>query len=230
MNTIRMRLSSASALRETTRTSAASMSSKVSPRFKTGKYGGNHAVGFMAGYLLSDDARAAAGGINGYLTRKGRQIEHLGPSNIRDAPWSRSSRHPRPQPAEPIDLHHAFLAMQAVARVTTDALLTQRALATYLLGRGAHYLFTVKGNQPNTLDDIRLTLDEHIAQRPTGLHRREPQARVRAPRAPLHLGLQRTQRLPRLPRCRTGLRHMAAKPSRSSPPSATARPPTASPA
>ena len=49
--------------------------------------------------------------------------------------------------------------------VTTDALLTQRALATYLLGRGAHYLFTVKGNQPNMLDDIRLTLDEHIAQR-----------------------------------------------------------------
>ena len=32
-------------------------------------------------------------------------------------------------------------------------------------GRGAHYLFTVKGNQPNMLDDIRLTLDEHIAQR-----------------------------------------------------------------
>ena len=31
--------------------------------------------------------------------------------------------------------------------------------------RGAHYLFTVKGNQPNMLDDIRLTLDEHIAQR-----------------------------------------------------------------
>ena len=49
--------------------------------------------------------------------------------------------------------------------VTTDALLTQRALATYLLGRGADYLFTVKGNQPNMLDDIRLTLDEHIAQR-----------------------------------------------------------------
>ena len=34
-----------------------------------------------------------------------------------------------------------------------------------LLGRGAHYLFTVKGNQPNMLDDIRLTLDETIARR-----------------------------------------------------------------
>ena len=30
-------------------------------RFKTGKYAGNHAVGFMAGYLLSDDAEATAG-------------------------------------------------------------------------------------------------------------------------------------------------------------------------
>ena len=49
--------------------------------------------------------------------------------------------------------------------VTADALLTQRALARYLLGRGAHYLFTVKGNQPNLLDDIRLLLDETIAQR-----------------------------------------------------------------
>ena len=34
------------------------------------------------------------------------------------------------------------------------------------------------------LDDIRLTLDE--AQACTGLHRREPQTRARAPRAPLH--------------------------------------------
>ena len=49
--------------------------------------------------------------------------------------------------------------------ITADALLTQRALATYLLDRGADYLFTVKGNQPTLLDDIRLTLDECIAQR-----------------------------------------------------------------
>ena len=49
--------------------------------------------------------------------------------------------------------------------VTADAMLTQRTLAAYLLGRGAHYLFTVKGNQPNMLNDIRLTLDETIARR-----------------------------------------------------------------
>ena len=49
--------------------------------------------------------------------------------------------------------------------VTADALLTQRALASYLRDRGADYLFTVKGNQPTLLDDIRLTLDEAIAGR-----------------------------------------------------------------
>ena len=85
-------------------------------RFKTGKYAGNHAVGFMAGYLLSEDAKAAAVGINRYLTGQGRQPEHLEPCNVPDAPWTWSSRHPRTRPADPIDLHHAFLAMQSSAR------------------------------------------------------------------------------------------------------------------
>ena len=48
--------------------------------------------------------------------------------------------------------------------ITADALLTQRRLADYLLGRGADYLFTVKGNQPKLHDRIRLLLDESIAQ------------------------------------------------------------------
>jgi predicted transposase YbfD/YdcC len=39
--------------------------------------------------------------------------------------------------------------------ITADALLTQRELANYLVGRGAHYHFTVKGNQPNLQEDIR---------------------------------------------------------------------------
>lgn len=38
--------------------------------------------------------------------------------------------------------------------VTADALLTQRSLAHYLEQRGAHYLFTVKGNQPTLRQDI----------------------------------------------------------------------------
>ena len=48
---------------------------------------------------------------------------------------------------------------------TADAMLTQRNLANYLLARGADYLFSVKGNQPTLLDDIRLLLDSHIATR-----------------------------------------------------------------
>lgn len=41
------------------------------------------------------------------------------------------------------------------AIVTADALHTQRAHADYLIGRGAHYLLTVKGNQPSLLAQLR---------------------------------------------------------------------------
>jgi predicted transposase YbfD/YdcC len=40
--------------------------------------------------------------------------------------------------------------------ITSDALLTQRKLATYVVGRQAHYHFTVKGNQPTLQADIAL--------------------------------------------------------------------------
>ena len=50
--------------------------------------------------------------------------------------------------------------------VTVDALLTQRALAGCLLDRGAAFLFTVKGNQKTLMDDIRLLMDEAMAERP----------------------------------------------------------------
>ena len=43
--------------------------------------------------------------------------------------------------------------------ITADALLTQRKLAEYLVGRGAHYHFTVKGNQPTLQADIALLFD-----------------------------------------------------------------------
>ena len=39
---------------------------------------------------------------------------------------------------------------------TADAMLTQRKLADRLRERGAHFVFTAKGNQPTLLDDIRL--------------------------------------------------------------------------
>ena len=39
--------------------------------------------------------------------------------------------------------------------ITADALLTQREFAEYLLKRESHYHFTVKGNQPTLLEDIK---------------------------------------------------------------------------
>ena len=46
---------------------------------------------------------------------------------------------------------------------TADALLTQRKLATFLRDRGAHFVFTAKGNQPTLLDDLRVFF-EHRAE------------------------------------------------------------------
>jgi hypothetical protein len=40
--------------------------------------------------------------------------------------------------------------------LTTDALLTQRKLATYAVERKAHYVFTVKANQPTLHEAIQL--------------------------------------------------------------------------
>ncbi len=80
-------------------------------RFSTGKYAANHAVGFMAGYLLAGDAGSAAAGVNRHLTRKGRQSERLVSATFPDTSWVRSSRHPRTA-AAPIDLHHAFFGLR----------------------------------------------------------------------------------------------------------------------
>ena len=82
-------------------------------RFRTGKYGANHATGFMAGYLIVGDANAAARGINGYLnscrTNQGpRQDENLRPSSLVHESWAWVSRHSRTE-ASAIELHHAFL-------------------------------------------------------------------------------------------------------------------------
>ena len=84
-------------------------------RFKAGKYAGNHAVGFMVGYLLSGNAGSAAACVNAHLTRKRRQSEHLGRCVVARRPWARSSRHPRPAPTDPIALHHAFFRLPPAA-------------------------------------------------------------------------------------------------------------------
>ena len=43
--------------------------------------------------------------------------------------------------------------------VTGDALLTQRAIASYIVGKQAHYHFTAKGNQPGLQQDIALLFE-----------------------------------------------------------------------
>ncbi|RKT46835.1 ISAs1 family transposase [Thiocapsa rosea] len=48
--------------------------------------------------------------------------------------------------------------------ITADALLTQRKLAEYLRARDAHYVFTVKDNQPNLHADLRLFFEKDRGQ------------------------------------------------------------------
>ena len=47
--------------------------------------------------------------------------------------------------------------------ITADALLTQRTLADYLIGRQAHYSFIAKGNQPTLEPDIALLFEKRGA-------------------------------------------------------------------
>ncbi len=81
-------------------------------RFQTGKYAGNHRVGFMVGYLLSGDAAATVSGVNRYLSGKGRQAQYLEPSNIINNFYTWKSSHPRTI-SSPIELHHAFFRLEA---------------------------------------------------------------------------------------------------------------------
>ncbi len=82
-------------------------------RFQTGKYAGNHPVGFMVGYLLSGDAAVAVSGINRYLVSKGRRAERLKQSNIIKKSWVWGSRHSRTNSSSPIELNHAFFKLKA---------------------------------------------------------------------------------------------------------------------
>ena len=68
----------------------------------------------MAAYVLSGSVDAATGGINRYLSGRGRAAERLNPCTVLTEAWARSSRHPRQPPATPIDVHHAFLTFRAV--------------------------------------------------------------------------------------------------------------------
>jgi predicted transposase YbfD/YdcC len=66
--------------------------------------------------------------------------------------------------------------------ITTDALLTQRTLATDLLEHGAHDVFIVKDNQPTRLADLRLIFEDRgqpdFCEPPTLAHGRLEQRAI----------------------------------------------------
>ncbi len=91
----------------------------------------------------------------------------------------------------------------AAKTFTADAMLTQRKLAEYLRDRRAHFVFTVKENQPTLYGDILLHFDTGAA-RGAGL-RGESQPGARPHRAARHLDDFRVERLPLLPSRRPSL-------------------------
>ena len=66
--------------------------------------------------------------------------------------------------------------------LTADALLTQRRLAAYARERAAHYVFTVKGNQPGLREAIRLLFENrstpHYQEEPGIRHGRFEQRAI----------------------------------------------------
>lgn len=83
-------------------------------RFIQEKYGQNHAIGFMVGYVLSGTPSESADGVNAYLKRASRSADSLAPSDISDEPtWQ--SQHSRLKSSTPIRLQHAFLGFADAA-------------------------------------------------------------------------------------------------------------------
>lgn len=78
-------------------------------RFRTGKYGQNHALGFMVGYVLSGTAVEAVDGVNAYLTRVSRKVEHLEAADVCEDTLSWVSQHTRATQPSLVRLHHVFL-------------------------------------------------------------------------------------------------------------------------
>ena len=68
------------------------------------KYVANHAMAFMAGYLLRGTTAGVVERINGYLGN----LERLGSPTVVKEDWVRTSVHRR-KPLSDITLHHAFL-------------------------------------------------------------------------------------------------------------------------
>lgn len=83
-------------------------------RFRSGKYSGNHATGFMIGYLVAGNANSAVSGINRYLEGRSHVGECIDRSTLVAASWAWQSTHKR-SGRSPIELHHSFLAFAALS-------------------------------------------------------------------------------------------------------------------
>ena len=81
-------------------------------RFKSGKYGRDHQVGFMTGYLVAGNATEAAGRVNQYLTKKARISECLSPSDLVQECWAWRSVHSRSSGNGEVHLHHAHFRLR----------------------------------------------------------------------------------------------------------------------
>ena len=81
-------------------------------RFSSGKYGRNHAVGFLVGYVISGSPQEAADGVNRYLQKFSRDAEKLTPSSVVPAFHTWRSTHARSRSTS-IELHHALLKVAA---------------------------------------------------------------------------------------------------------------------
>ena len=89
--------------------------------------------------------------------RSGATLTQKKSTAFRSAPTTRPSAPTRSEPSSPCSKR---LELDFAGKTfTADALLTQRKLADFLRARGAHFVFTAKGNQPTLLDDLRLFFD-----------------------------------------------------------------------
>lgn len=78
-------------------------------RFESGKYAGDHSVGFMIGYLLGGSVSFAVERINGCLRDDGRLSEVLLATDSQSSHAVHVSRHERLGFPAPVMIHHTFL-------------------------------------------------------------------------------------------------------------------------
>ena len=89
-------------------------------RFRSGKYGADHAQGFMVGFVVRGDADGAVVAINRYLRGRHRQMDQLTTSDLLAEGWVRQSCHSR-QNLPGTTLHHAFLLVPKASRKVASA-------------------------------------------------------------------------------------------------------------